>query len=209
MGSSRLVSGSSRRMLTSSDFSIALNRVSVAEEFEDNQEAVLSGLGSVTLGGIPSNETVPVTGKNVTVPNVFFNATRNGQNISVPAYYTVAVDSWDFPGSDQIDTQTPLAILDSGTTLLYAPDAVAYAFNDEFRPKAVYNETAGAYLVDCNATVPELAITIAGTQFFFEPEDLVYAFDESSNTCYSSVIAGGNTTDAVYILQVSHTAHCP
>lgn len=187
-------------VLTAADFSIALNRVSVAEEFEDNEEAVLTGLGTVTLGGIPSNETVPVTGKNVTVPNVFFNASRNGQNISVPAYYTVPVDSWDFAGSEELDTATPLAILDSGTTLLYAPDSVAIAFNDQIRPKAHYNETAGAYLVDCNATVPELAVTIAGTQFFFEPEDLVYAFEEAENICYSSVIPGGNSTDDVYIL---------
>jgi aspergillopepsin I len=187
-------------MLTDTDFSIALNRVSLSEEFEDNEEAVLTGLGSVTLGGIPSNETVPVTGKNITVPNVLFNASRNGQNVSVPAYYTVPVDSWDFPGSDQLDTATPLAILDSGTTLLYAPDNVAYAFNNEIRPEPYYNETVGAYLVDCNATVPELAVTIAGSQFFFEPEDLVYAFEEAGNVCYSSVIPGGNSTKDVYIL---------
>lgn len=188
--------------LTKVDFSIALNRVSLAQELEDDQEAVLFGLGTVTLGGIPANDSVPVTGKNITVPNVLFKEKVDGKNVSVPAYYTVPIDSWDFAGSEEIDTATPLAILDSGTTLLYAPDNVAAAFNGEIVPQGYYNETAGAYLIDCNATIPELAVTIAGTQFFFTREDLVYAYDLTGDVCLSSVVPGGNSTSDVYILWV-------
>lgn len=186
--------------LTWTDFSIVLNRVTLAQEIEDDGYAVLDNLGTLTLGGIPSNETVPVTGKNVTVPNVLFNTTVDGKNVSVPAYYTLPVDSWDFVGSDQFDTSSPLTILDSGTTLLYAPNDVATAFNDAIVPSGSFNETLGAYVVDCNATFPELAVTIAGTQFFFAPEDLYYANDEMGITCLSSVVPGGNSSTDVYIL---------
>lgn len=177
-----------------------MNRVTLAQEIEDNGFAVLDNIGTLTLGGIPSNESVPVTGKNITVPNVPFNTTVNGKNVSVPAYYTLPVDSWDFAGSDGIDTSSPLTILDSGTTLLYAPDSVATAFNGAIFPPAVYNDTLSAYVIDCNATIPELAVTIAGTQFFFAPEDLFYANDETGTTCLSSIVPGGNSTTDVYIL---------
>ena len=178
-----------------------MNRPTLAQEISDDGYAILSDLGSVTLGGIPSNESVPLTGKSVTVDNVFFNATRNGQNISVPAYYTVPVDSWNYKGSKHHDTSSPLTILDSGTTLIYAPNHVADKFAKQFVPPAgPYNETLGAYEVLCDAQIPDLSVTIGGVEFPFTKEDLIFGLDPNGTVCMSSIVRGGNTTDDVYIL---------
>lgn len=89
--------------------------------------------------------------------------------------------------------------VDSGTTLNYYPTSIANAVNAAFSPPATYNDTEGAYVVDCNATAPAHSITIGGTEFTINPLDMIlYAGD---NVCISGIVDGGSdVSQDLYIL---------
>lgn len=172
-----------------------LNRPTLQQE---EGTGTVSDLGSITFGGVPSN--VPTTGTTVTVPNHQFPFTIDGKNTTQPAYYTLQVDSFNFPGSGSLNTKTPLTILDSGTTLIYVPDAVANAFNKHWSPPAKYSKSQGAFVVDCDATAPYFSVTIGGKTFTTTPADLIYP-SGTAGQCISSVLRGGSDQNGdVFIL---------
>lgn len=177
------------------DFSIALNRPTF-----DQQEGteVIPDLGVLVLGGLPKD--VELTGKHVTVDNIQSTELINGQNETVPLWWTTSVDEWKFPGSNALNTTTDLIILDSGTFNIYAPNDVAAAYAAAFKPAGVFNSSAGGYVVPCSAHVPELSIKIGGVSFPMDKQDLIFPIDATGETCVSSVTQGGNSTSDVYIL---------
>ncbi|ORX38737.1 aspartic peptidase domain-containing protein [Kockovaella imperatae] len=176
-------------------FSLALNRPTFADQETSD---VVYDLGYLVLGGLP--KCIELTGKYVTVPNHDFNETVNGQNVTLPLWWTTTVDEWTFAGSDAINTTTELIILDSGTFNVYAPNAVAEAYANAFSPPGVYNASEGGYVVPCNATVPPLSVTIGGVEFPFDQRDLIFPLTANGEYCLSTVTNGGNTTSDVYIL---------
>jgi hypothetical protein len=102
-----------------------------------------------------------------------------------------------------MNTTTPLVILDSGTFNVYAPNAVAEAYANQFSPAGVLNETLGGYVVPCDAIVPSLSVTIGGVKFPFDEKDLIFPLDANGTQCLSTVTNGGNSTSDVYILWVT------
>jgi hypothetical protein len=152
-----------KQNLSSSMFSMAIQRNSG---------------GYIAFGGLP-----PVT----------FNETFAKTPIQVLSshssgftFYTITPDALVFPGSPA--AQSSQYIVDSGTTLLYAPSSTAKAINSLFSPKATTQ--GGTYVVDCNAKVPSLAVKIGGVSFTINPKDMVLS--DPSGLCISGIQDGGS-----------------
>lgn len=68
----------------------------------------------------------------------------------------------------------------------------------------MYSEDDGAYIVDCNAKAPTLAIEIVGTKFYTNPLDMILPAgtdEEGNEVCISGVDGGGlDPSEDVYIL---------
>lgn len=116
-------------------------------------------------------------------------------------FYTIEVDSIELgakslPGGKYI--------VDSGTTLNYLPTNITNAINNAFNPPAVYTESDGAYIVDCKAKPPAVAITIGGTVFHTNPLDMILLAGtdiSGKDVCISGIDDGGDNPDEdVYIL---------
>jgi hypothetical protein len=160
--------------------------------------STVPNLGSITFGGKPSTSTYPVTGTTVTVPNVNIPREIDGKVVTAPAYYTVKVDSFNFPGSTSVQTTTQRVIIDSGTTLLYLPTAVAKAYNAKW-PKGARSNGQGEWIVSCRDTPPSLSVTIGGQTFTLDAADLIYP--GNNGQCISSVLDGGSDqSKGIFIL---------
>jgi hypothetical protein len=64
-------------------------------------------------------------------------------------------------------------IIDSGTSLLYFPDAVSAYIASLFVPPARYNANLNTYLVSCTAVAPRVGVRIAGQTYFISEDDLM------------------------------------
>lgn len=151
--------------------------------------------GLLALGGIPDIPHSPIW---VSTPiqsvGVFAGTTT-------PAYEYYSIYSDGFAVSADasaifgpIDTengsQTPLmengtVIVDSGTSLLYAPNDVADAVAEGFDPPASFNSDTGMYVVDCTATAPLFGSSVSGKIFFVNGADLLVP--DGSGGCISGV----------------------
>ncbi|KAG9571630.1 hypothetical protein KCU71_g151, partial [Aureobasidium melanogenum] len=76
-------------------------------------------------------------------------------------------------------------IVDSGTSLIYAPTDVAAALAAAFSPPAVLSSSYGLYIVACNATVPLFGVTISKKVFYINPLDLI--IDTGEGFCVTGV----------------------
>jgi aspergillopepsin I len=120
-------------------------------------------------------------------------------------FYTINIDSIVLNGSLLSGSGGDIEyIVDSGTTLNYFPTQFANMVNSQFSPPAEFNADFGAYVVDCNATTPELGIKINGTTFEINSLDLILLAgqDENGNDiCISGIDDGGaDLTEDVFIL---------
>ncbi|KAJ8112760.1 hypothetical protein OPT61_g4951 [Boeremia exigua] len=102
---------------------------------------------------------------------------------------TLTVDgmTWKNPTSNYTATNTTSfqAVVDTGNHMNLVPSAIATAINDAFSPPGIFNETLHVYVVDCNATTPEVGVILDGKTFWHKlPEDLIY--HDASGICYSS-----------------------
>lgn len=178
--------------LTESLFSLALSR--------DPTNQFGFG-GYLTIGGTPdtSAPAVNATGDFAAVPIEPLSAVFP-QAPDEFAFYIITIDGLVYgsfaPGSGE--SSVPF-IVDSGTTLNYFPTADADQFNALFDPPAVYSADFGAYIVPCDATPPELGITIGGETFYHNPSDLVFNIG-LNDTCFSSVNDGGPAPNGTFIL---------
>jgi hypothetical protein len=109
-----------------------------------------------------------------------------------------------FPGSAKLSTNSSNVILDTGTTLLYAPTNVANAVAAAFRPRGQYSDEIGAVVVACNATAPPFSVQIGGKQFAVTGKDLILPIgtdERGREVCISGVVDGGAATpDNIFIL---------
>ncbi|KAE8827235.1 hypothetical protein PTNB85_08588 [Pyrenophora teres f. teres] len=77
------------------------------------------------------------------------------------------------PTKRSIISSPTLAILDSGSSLLYLPDNIADHVASLFSPPAVFNANAGTWVVACDAAAPRVGIVIDGQSFFISEDDLM------------------------------------
>jgi hypothetical protein len=179
-------------------FSMALTRDTVT----------YPGGGLMGLGGIPD---IPFSPSWIVTPilPVSVNPTTNEK---IYQFYSVTVDGFSV-SSDQsamfapvaearqnprktalrgpsdptkpADTTSVIAIVDSGTTLVYLDDALALAVAQAFTPPGYLNETTDMYEVPCNSVPPIFGVSIGGKVFNSNPGDLKLQY--SATNCISSV----------------------
>jgi hypothetical protein len=163
--------------LTAPIFSIALSR-------NVSRSAVSAG-GVLAVGGIPN------------IPHGSAWASANISVIGVDAttgqpeyqFYAIRVDGWAVSKNQNADfdvkmtgntRKTPLlgaptrnVIVDSGTSLIYAPSAVAAGLAAAFNPPAAVSSSTGLYEVACNATVPLFGVVVSSKVFYINRLDLI------------------------------------
>lgn len=163
--------------LTAPLFSIALDR--------DISRSAQSAGGVLAVGGIPN------------IPHGTFWSSSNISVIGMDAttgqpeyqFYSISVDGWAVSSKQNADfdvkmtgntRKTPLlgaptrkVIVDSGTSLVYAPSAVAAGLAAAFNPPATVSPSYGLYTVACNATVPLFGVVVSSKVFYVNPLDLV------------------------------------
>lgn len=155
--------------LTSASFSLAIER----------------GTGGyIAFGGLP-----PVTLSDATFTSTPIEYLSLS---SINGYTFYVINAGITYGSST--SSTSQYIVDSGTTLIYTPTALAIAINSAFKPAARYLEDEGAYFVSCSATPPTFAVDIAGTSFTVDPSDLIYqdVTDPNTGLCLTGVQDGGS-----------------
>lgn len=159
-----------KRGLAAPIFSIALSRNS-------------TNSGLLAIGGIPN---IPYSPYFATVPiqPVGINATTGEY---VYQFYSVIIDGWAWSASqnaqfnmagtsnrmktDLVGNGTQV-IIDSGTSLVYAPNNVAAGIAASFNPPAVFDSSEGAYSVNCNAVAPLVGVSIGKKIFYINPVDM-------------------------------------
>ena len=151
--------------------------------------------GVLALGGIPN---IPHSPYWITAPiqsvGVFTGTTT-------PAYefYSIHADGFAVATSPSIQFNTNTnnnpkkrnllangtVIIDSGTSLVYAPNAVADAVAAAFQPQASYDSNNDAYFVSCDAKRPVFGVSIGKKIFFVNGLDMIVPANEGQ--CLSGV----------------------
>lgn len=116
------------------------------------------------------------TSTTVSVQEFTSNATSADEKFF---WYTIPIDSYNFPGSKNVPEARNASlgngttILDTGTAVNRIPGPVAAAYAAAFDPPAEPTSVAGLtlYLAQCNATVPPFSVTIGGQAFSMDPRD--------------------------------------
>ncbi|KAJ7027792.1 acid protease [Mycena alexandri] len=176
-------------------FSVALNRPTFSQQVNDS---FVPNLGFIAFGGIAP---VPVLEDAVTVPVQPY--APNAGHLFVPSnasnatfeWYTIHIDAFTFPGSNDVATKSNNTFFDTGSTLNWLPSPVATAFNAQWEPPAVLDENTGLYTIDCNATAPPFAVVIAGTSFSIDARDLVIPQEDSNGNLICVSGNGDNGPD--------------
>ncbi|TIA10591.1 acid protease [Aureobasidium pullulans] len=163
--------------LTAPLFSIALDR--------DIARSAQALGGVLAVGGIPN------------IPHGTAWASANISVVGIDAstgqpeyqFYSIRVDGWAISANWSADFDVKMtgnkrkvqllgaptrnSIVDSGTSLIYAPSAVAAAVAAAFSPAASISSQTGLYHVDCNARVPRFGVTVSAKTFFVNRLDLI------------------------------------
>ncbi|KAG5219530.1 aspartic peptidase [Salix suchowensis] len=132
--------------------------------------------GVITFGGLDETKFDPST--LVTV-----------DNLSRVGFWEAAMDRITVDGADTRLTRRT-AILDTGTTLILAPDADARALHQAI--PGARSDGQGGFIIPCttNATI---ALTFGGREFTIDPRDLVFAplnLNDPTGDCFSGITSG-------------------
>jgi len=124
------------------------------------------GESEVMFGGVDESH---YTGKMVKIP------------LRRKAYWEVKLDSIKF-GKEEAGMENTGAILDTGTSLIALPAAIAELLNKEIGAKKGWN---GQYSVECEkrADLPDLTFKLGGHDFAISPYDYIL---EVSGSCISA-----------------------
>ncbi|KAI0370349.1 acid protease [Pilatotrama ljubarskyi] len=137
--------------------------------------------GEITFGALDETKFDPST------LVTFDNAADNG-------FWEGAMDGVSVDGQD-VGLQGRTAILDTGTTLIVAPDADAAAVHAAI--PGAQSDGQGGFTIPCN-TNASVALTFSGQEFAIDTRDLIFAqADNTGENCISGISAGqidGDTT---------------
>ncbi|KAI0475154.1 acid protease [Xylariaceae sp. FL0804] len=181
-----------------------------------------SDAGTLALGGLPPDADSLIDNSTWgSTPITMLDLYDIDYEYPEKAYYTIVADSYIWGGEsgnssngvklglaglfheletaqERTDTQFPI-IIDSGTTLVYLPTAIAESYYEMFDPPAEYVEDEGAYFASCDADAPAFAVVIGGQAFDISAADLLwqdYAID--GGLCLVGIVDGGD--EGGYIL---------
>jgi hypothetical protein len=158
------------------------------------------GGGLMGLGGVPN---IPYAPSVITVPilpvgihgntaeNVyqFYSVTVDGFAISSnpSAMFAPVAEARQNPRKTALrgnfdrtspNSTTAVAIIDSGTTLVYLSDELAAEVTAAFTPPGFLNQTTKQYEVPCHSRPPISGVSIGGKVFNTNPDDMILQYDE-------------------------------
>ncbi|TVY60655.1 putative aspartic-type endopeptidase, partial [Lachnellula suecica] len=148
--------------------------------------------GYLALGGLTP---IVGTGPWVNVPLEYVQIGAGYLNNSLPwpqyQFHTITPDAFLYQahrsGRASLNmgpsTNKYQVIIDSDTTLIYMPPAIADAVAALYTPPGVWNDTIGGYSVPCNAKVPDFAVKIGGVAFPIDARDMVLSDFAGTGGC--------------------------
>jgi hypothetical protein len=150
--------------------------------------AIIEGQGGyIGFGGLPPvGYTNTFAAAPIEMISVRLNSTTRGM---AQAFYAMTPSAVTYQGA--IESQQAQWIVDSGTTLTYAPSAVAKKINSMFNPPATY--TNGMYVIKCNAKAPVFGIQLGDNMLPTRRMILPDTFTGQSGVCLSGVQDGGSS----------------
>ncbi|KAL3472506.1 aspartic peptidase domain-containing protein [Aspergillus californicus] len=176
-----------RRGLVAPYFSLALARLDSNQETGDG--------GSMVLGGLPD---VSTSNNYTTVPAEFYDAAdiRSANGTKVRSYWATTVDSINY--ADDSYTTSYQTIIDSGAPVSSVPSSVSEAYNAAFDPPGTWSSYQQAYIVDCDATVPDFEVVLGGASFKANTADMIIHTGQTylgTELCLSAISPGLEMTD--------------
>jgi aspergillopepsin I len=165
----------------------------VAPVFAMALDRDISAGGVIAIGGLPDVPTGRYQARTRVVPADI----KAADGSDVYQFYTIDIDG--FAISDRQNARftrlspnpnpekTPLqggeddVIVDSGTTLIYAPNSIAVAVAAAFSPAGYYDDAYQVYRVECDAKSPVFGVSIAGKIFFVNPVDMIVNLGTDEN----------------------------
>ena len=126
--------------------------------------------GTYDFGYIDAaKHTGTITYVNVNTANGFWEFTSNGYAVGTGAFTSTSID----------------AIADTGTTLLYLPTTVVYAYYAKVNG-ASYDSSQGGYTFPCSATLPSITLGIGSYRAVVPGSYILYA-PVSGSTCFGGI----------------------
>jgi hypothetical protein len=104
-------------------------------------------------------------------------------DLAMPTYWVAPVDTIKF-GNEAVSDGISAGIMDTGTSLIYAPPAVAQAMAASIG--GMYFPQVQLYLIDCETDVPDLEFTIGGKAITIPGEELMIQ-DDSGDYCFFTI----------------------
>lgn len=148
--------------------------------------------GEITFGGLDQTKFDP-------------NALVTFANVNQQGFWEGAMSSVSVNGQD-LGLQGRTAILDTGTTLVIAPDADAAAVHQAI--PGAQSDGQGGFTIPCT-TNASVALTFGGQQFAIDTRDLLFAPVDPNNLtgdCVSG-ISSGDIGGATEWLVSAHIVH--
>ncbi|KAK4896928.1 hypothetical protein LTR27_005175 [Elasticomyces elasticus] len=159
--------------------------------------------GVLALGGLPNIPYSPGFASTPIIP-VGVNITSG---LLVYEFYTINVDGFALsanqnaqfnvnntyvnPLKTSLVANNTQAIVDSGTTLIYADnDTIAGPVAAAFNPPGIWDDYYGIFYVSCDAIPPVFGIAISGKIFYVNGADMI--LQSSETECISGVQASGS-----------------
>jgi len=137
--------------------------------------------GTYEFGTIDSSKyTGTITYTNVDTSNGWWEFTGSGYAVGSGSFVSSSID----------------AIVDTGTTLIYVPDAVVTAYYKRVSG-ASYDSSQGAYTFPCSATLPNLVLGI-GSYHAIVPGEYINFAPASGSNCFGGVQSNGGMGFSVY-----------
>jgi len=153
--------------------------------------------GSFAIGGIPdpTDPRVNSSSNSVTVPWEFVTDISTTQY----SFYAISIDGFEI--GDSFEADSSQYIVDSGTTLMKVPTALATAFNALWEPSAS-TASDGSVLVNCDAIPPQLSVVINGIAIPINAADLMWYDGENCLSGIQDAGSGGNFLGDVFLRNV-------
>ena len=139
--------------------------------------------GQYDFGFLDSTQyTGAITYVNVNTGNGFWEFTSNGYAVGSGAFVSSSID----------------AIADTGTTLIYAPNAVVKAYYNSVSG-AKNSATYGGYVFPCSAALPSLTLGVGSYKSVVPGSYLNYApVTTGSSTCYGGLQSNTGIGFSIY-----------
>ena len=174
-----------------------------------------NGSSSLAIGGLPPAEPgfESLEFTSVPIEVMQLNPFQNPKYATQKSYYTITPQgfvyrnatssgsgNWTSPtGGCEVEEQTLNTtyptIVDSGTSLIYLPEAQVLYINAAFDPPTYLDQVSGYDVIPCNATAPEVGVLIGGTTFYIDAEDMILDLGLDNGLCVSGVQNGGGAVN--------------